>query len=701
MRPWLSAVAGLLCLTVGVAHANYIKITVNLGVTRDNTPGYGQIGGMLGMIGGVPGDPDSIGGGALGPLGPMGPGGFRGVQGGFGATGGIPGDPDQVRGGFRGVQGGFGAVGGVPGPGGVPGGFGAVGAPGGIPGMPGGLGIPGGEYGGEYGYGYGYGEFIPESTPRYVEAVVEIRKLFERIDPADPQRRKVYTIEHKWGKTTLYESEAIKVNLVRLPPVIARYQRKRSDLGLDKRGVDKVPKLLELADWALSRGLVKQFTEIMDELAKEDAKHPVVVAYRKVQADMDRKDLKDEGVAAWAQRLPGFNIRQSAHYTLFYDSPKKEPAEVRSRLDRLEDNYRKFFYWFALRGKALPVPSTRLLAVLVDGEETFERQHAIFDKMPLVADGFYARRDNIAVFSAVRLDEPFDALTHMTDPLWQTYDADTLLKGEGWRKDKQWQETARAQTLTLLTKALEEESEIATVSHEGTRQLVAATGLLPRGVQAPEWIQFGMASFFETPKGAYWPGTGAPSWTYLTNHLIAKNAKKLDRPVDALKAVITDKDFRNPPLKDQQSPLAPAPTDRGAAQPGQPVPAAPGQPGLPAAREEKKEKEPSFTKARTMAWALTYYLAHKRLNGLLRYYQELAALPRDLEFDEDVLLNVFARAFDLLDGNQINENKLASFATDWRRFIDQTPLEVMDVLKEANKIQTDSKPGSGTRPGGS
>src|SRR5262249_4413255 len=145
---------------------------------------------------------------------------------------------------------------------------------------------------------------------------------------------------------------------------------------------------------------------------------------------------------------------------------------------------------------------------------------------------------------------------------------------------------------------------------ECTRQLIAAVGHLPRSVQAPQWNDFGMASFFETPRGAFWSGVGAPSWVYLTQYKQWENAKKLEDPVKSLLNVVTDRYFRE--------------------------------------AETSKHKQTTLMKARTMAWALNYYLMHKKLGGLVRYYQELREMPRDLEIDEGVLLQTFARAFDLL-----------------------------------------------------
>ena len=56
---------------------------------------------------------------------------------------------------------------------------------------------------------------------------------------------------------------------------------------------------------------------------------------------------------------------------------------------------------------------------------------------------------------------------------------------------------------------------MASVSHVGTVQLAVATGLLPRNVEVPEWIRYGIGSYAETPKGAYWNGVGSASWKHL------------------------------------------------------------------------------------------------------------------------------------------------------------------------------------------
>src|SRR5207237_883012 len=74
--------------------------------------------------------------------------------------------------------------------------------------------------------------------------------------------------------------------------------------------------------------------------------------------------------------------------------------------------------------------------------------------------------------------------------------------------------------------------------------------------------------------------------------------------------------------------------------------------------------------ARSSAWALTDFLAREHLDKLLRYYQELGRLPRDVEYDANVLRNCFARAFNLLDPADPQKQTLAlarveKLAVEW------------------------------------
>jgi len=750
--------------TYGLARADYVIIVYNLGVQKEKSGGanggmpgafQGMPGGALGL-GGMPGGVAGAGGmgppgGVSGARGSPGPGGFGGAggmappggvsgargspgPGGFGGAGGMapPGGVSGARGspgpgggsGFGGTQppGGMGGAGGMAPPGGAggipgsmggtappggfggaggmqpPGGFGGAGGmqpPGGFGGMggmqpPGGFGGAGGMqppgamaggFGLMGGFGLGGQPAQPQEqlTPLYAIAVVEV-KTASRVGTTS-----AFHVRHKWGYSVV-------VPKAQEGHIWAQLFKRETILQLlEKRKVEWHPakpiasELRKLAEWTLQHNLLDEFVKTMDEWAKLDDKDPAVVAFRQVQLDMARAITKPDVSDFWRTKvLDNYRVERSEHYALLHDMVADRAEPVKSRLKRLEDNYRAFFYWFALQGKVLKVPDQRLVAVLVKRGEEFKRQQQIFDSLPTVADGFLARRDNLAVFSLERTDAASEALEQNTKVTWQklTTDRDASLKkwprgAKGERLDDAY--GAEIQTIALLERALEEDAEIASVTHEGTRQLLAATHELPRNVAVPEWLQFGWAAFFETPKGSPWMTVGSPSSTvlpefnYLSHYKAAVKAGKIDKKqLEAmLEKVVTDADFRD--------------------------------------YAAKPKNEEARVKARTLSWALTYFLATKKLDGLRRYHEELKKLPRDLEFDPRTLLLAFARAFDCLDAsspNTVDRAKLTKLAEQWHDTIWLLPGEDEKLLQELIAAQAElkaknhpAKPGEGTKPG--
>lgn len=472
-------------------------------------------------------------------------------------------------------------------------------------------------------------------------------------------------VTHKWGRTYLItDGKHIQIGpegkpIVR-PTVFQRYETKRKDLNIAK---NKTPQVyLDLAEYALTNGLYTQFQADMADLIKMEPKDgeaaAAVKAYKKVQEDLKKPIARDDLGVSWKDQING-KLDRSEHYTLIYDS--QSPAanvEARNRLARLERNLETFYYWWALRGKALPPPERRLVAVLIEETANFKNNHRAFDSVPLVADGFYARRDNLIVLSNNRVDGPSEPIyRRITELIQGGWDLKNIMSPK-WTMPKTIKagplEVAYAQTMALVKKCLDEESEIATASHQGSRQLLAALGMLPRAVEMPEWIQFGYPAFFETPKfdplihtGAFWPTTGAPSWTYLVQWKVWEQEKQLEEPEKAIRNVLQDTYFN---------------------------------------QAKKDNDDVALLKARTMAWSLTYYLMERQLEGMLRYGEELSKLPRDLEFDGDVHQACFARAFNLAkpDGS-IDDVKLDNLAREWYKFIAITPVQMPELLQEATR----------------
>jgi len=665
MKRWLLAVAALLGSAWTCAQADYVLIVYDLGVPKNKG---GQQQGFPGMDG------------RAGPGGGMqdmmrrqmqriqGGGGDEGRQG-FGRPGG-GGDgmrrmmQGQQPGGFQGGQPGGGFRGGMQ-----PGGF-----QGGQPG------------GGRFGMNP-FGGMNPlnlfgnqnleepddEDATLKVSAVVEVQKWSElTIRKSLAQRPDQFKrFQHAWGKTALYDTGDISFKVFTIPPREKAYKDKRGAL-LGKEGSKETEKnpnnYLDLAKWALSNGKVDEFPKIMDELAKVDPDNTIVATFKKVKAEMDRKITKDDAAAYyWQNKLGNYKLKVDSeypHYVLLHSpstSGSADSPDVASRMKRLEENYRAFYYWFVLKGKVQSVPDYRLVAILVNKPEEYQENHKSFDNIPTADDGFYARRENLAFFSATPLDEGYEALDKSMSNLWK----------EGWtRKDLLDGKTksppntdsvtiVRNQVMTLLLQALESESELAAVSHEGTMQLLSVTGAIPRTVSTPEWVRFGTASFFETPKTSWWQGTGAPSQLYLKKFKKWEETKKLDNPPEtALKKVITDEYFQE---------------------------------------AQKLNLDAAWTKARTMTWALTYYLAETHFDELLAYYQELAALPRDMDFDGEILMGCFARAFKIADPanpNQPKADALHRLGMDWYRHMAEVRLENKEAQVEADDFRNSKKSGA-------
>jgi hypothetical protein len=699
MKRWLLAIAALLGGSVVWVHADYVIIRVNLAVTKEEKdqdqqgqpgqparpgqPGAANFGGgMAAMMQQMGGRGGQGGAGRFQPGGAPGGQGFPGgARGGGGFPGGqVPGGqlPGGQLPGMQRGQGGAGGQGGVAGGNKFGGGMqqapGAQGMAGMMQQMGGGMRGGQGGFPGMAGMGgnkmmsqrLGDDDDLEESTPMILTAIIEARQVSHLKD-------KHVQFTHKWGKTDLpHPQGGFEWTLVKMQSVAKTFKEKRETIKKKEDNPNRADEWLQLARWALEHGLLEQVDEAMAELAQAESSNQASVLFQKVQAALGRKIARDDAAINWRDKLGNFKTKYSDHYVLLYDV--RDDAEADSRLQRLEQNYRGFYYWFALHGKELAVADRRLVAVLVYDKDAFERQHKdIFDNTPLVADGFYARRDNLAVFSAQRLDEGFASLITVGKIALKNYDPDALLKGSLKRRGNVTvDEVAKAQVYALLFKALTAESELASVTHEGTRQLIAAAGLMPRNVETPQWIDFGMASFFESPVtvgdyyGTFWPGVGGVNLPYHTrykNWADTKN-KNLDKDRSkALEAVVTDRYFLDV--------------------------------------SDGKKKETEETRARVMAWSLTYYLMQKKLDGLLRYYQELSTLPRDLEFDEEVLLPAFAKAFNLVkapNSTEIDPIRWANFASDWDRFVRETPVEVEQAIKAAAERRTKKKTTAAPQP---
>ena len=399
-----------------------------------------------------------------------------------------------------------------------------------------------------------------------------------------------------------------------------------------------------------------------------------VKSFQAVQAALDRPVTRD-AAAVWQKRLgDGYTMAMSkdgkGHYLLFHNLQANEQADVQERLARLEDSMRTFYYWFALRGVVLPVPEERLPALLTAKEPEFQHTRDNLSDPPVVADAFFVRRENLAVLCARPLDPLYEMLDKAADPLFRqgNFNRQELLSGKeyaGYQKGTPLIAVSQADMLALLMKALEDESERAGVTHDASRQLLFASGLLPRGVAVPEWLQFGMGSFFETPEHSPWPTPAGPSTVYLPAFREELKGKKFEGDrYKTMRKIVTDGYFHE---------LTP---------------------------DDLKNKSAAQTRARTAAWSLTYFLAKEKLDNLQRYFKVLSEMPRDLDLDDATLWEAFARSFDAYDPKtkRFDDAKLRNLADQWQDYVSNEHVEAEELVSVLDKTLSDLKEEGDTPP---
>jgi hypothetical protein len=647
MKRCFLALAVLMSGAVGMASADYILIKVNVGQQKEPAAqGAGAIGmipgsGMIGspMPGGLtPGRPP---GGAAGMTPRRPPGGAVGGGSPFpGQMGGSSPFPGQMGGGYPGAN----QMGG------------------GYPGSSGGYGFLG-QQGGAAG--------AQADAPIEIIAVAEVDAVYLKLDN-DLRGGIPLNVRSHWGITKLWNlpgGPEVRVYAINEPSVAKRYAAEYTKVFKDKSGQKpSAEQIQKLAEYALTHGLNDKFVEIMKKLGESNPTNEAVVAFGKVQAALERPVAKG-GPADLKAHLSDYKEAtlkdDKGHFVLYHKFSSSDQEEVQGRLARLEDSLRTFYYWFALKGVVLPMPATRLPSLLTEKEPEFKRTRNSLADPPIVGDGIFARREDLSIFCAKPLDERYDMLATFTDTKMKQYNFNPqeLLKGKenlkGTSRPDAVREAAYAGTLALAMKELEDEAERAGASHEATRQLLFASGLLPRNVTVPEWVQFGMGSFFETPEHSPWPTPTGLSTIYLPafRYEMGEKGKHFEgSPLKTLRKIVTDDYFRD---------LAP---------------------------DDYKNKTDRLMKARAATWSLTYYLAQKKLGGLQRYFKYLSEMPRDLELDDTALLDCFARAFDCYDAKtkKPDEGRLGAFAEEWMGFMHDEPLEAEVFLKKLQEIYAES-----------
>lgn len=518
-------------------------------------------------------------------------------------------------------------------------------------------------------------EGVVEHSPRWVHAYFELRRPTDAAMIRDETGKQTHVqIQHKWGRFGTFPFEMFE--RLKHVPLTEQYEERKKGLAREKA----VGPYLQLAQWCLTHVMLREFHETMQEATRLAATNPTVAGYAKMKAALGKPPgIDDPSVAGLLQDLSGEGYRTFAspagHYTLATNLPSTRPGqdEVKRRLDILDSTYQNFFYWLLFNGKGLTPqpPPHRLVAVLVATPKEFYAKNAVWGAPTLAADGFTPRGENIAILSSSRLDIGYASLVRNTRNYLQGLriaEAD-LISGDVWDPSKQLimdqsqqPKIAIIQSMLLVQKALVEEGELASTSHHAIRQLLFASGLLPQNVIVPEWLVYGLASYFDTPVTAIHRGAGIPSWSNLTLFKHHRRGKRIGSAREALLQTISDGYFRQAHHTEMR--FASTRDDITAAQ----------------AKEEKQI-------AQAAAWALIYYVFKTGKHAsLVRYRDEIMALPRDLELSGTTLEGCFARAFDLTD-----ESRVQAFADAWFADMENVHLPVPEAEQYTLRALTDTK----------
>jgi hypothetical protein len=533
------------------------------------------------------------------------------------------------------------------GPAGLPGGprGGAGGQPG--PGEEGGIGgqppFPGGF--GPMGAGGGQ-QNQPAEAARSVVAVIPYsrieRKRFYPERGGNQQTNPLWhSARHKYGSSFIF-SDNSSIQLFPIHRYSLEYQirTRYAEWAKDRKSFDAI---YELCVYALQAGMVDEAFKYCNEMLKQidiakDKTPPVKVlefakAYKEMSGKLEALPTQPDDAEEWKQKLGAASVSPGVHYALIHWSSQQgdQAADVNRRLGLLEQNFKAFYLWHALQGVALPVPDRRLIAVLADRSTDMPKLRQALDGLTIHSDSFYSPVHDLLVLSPERLDNNGSSFIKIAQAQYAVgWSREDLLKGKvpqvrGTARPPA--EIARMMTIALVDKFLEEEADHAAISREGCRQLYVASGILPRHVTLPLWVENGAASFFHKPKGPVFTrgqgsnnansqvmtvglaaGYGSPNYVLHRNFRDMVQRRELNpAPEQVLRYVLTDRYFEaveegldaDPAPQGNQGDVASAagaggqpqygtgpggprgPGPMGPRGPGAPGPMAPGAPGAP------------------------------------------------------------------------------------------------------------------------
>jgi len=283
--------------------------------------------------------------------------------------------------------------------------------------------------------------------------------------------------------------------------------------------------------------------------------------------------------------------------------------------------YESFLLRFYSQGMELEIPQKRMMVVLFANQRDYLDFATNMSPELSSTAGFWSGEINVSFFYDHGSSESVKVLNSFSKEL-QTMKAAALK-----RRDASTRDIVRmADTISLLVKIKQENSDIEVVSHEATHQVAGNTGLLPRHVLIPSWVHEGLATYFESPNDAAWSGIGAVNKERLTWY----RALERDRQHSNIDFIVGDQIFKFA-------------NSHGAALHGY------GQ-----------------------AWALTHFLMERHFKDFMTYYKRLGEMPPDIVLSPAILNKLFDASF---------QTSRSDLDVEWRAYMRSLKTDVDQVLE--------------------
>jgi hypothetical protein len=472
-------------------------------------------------------------------------------------------------------------------------------------------------------------------APASIRADVVVVRLGDSLIPmegkiADPKARIITVTHDKFRKST--DGKDLKLNLyyrnkgellsieemIIVPSRKQQHQRQLNDA--QKGGTDK---RIELAAWAIKNGMVQEFYNAINLVLESDPDNAKAKQILALKAKMDDPITDSSAEQKFLADMipPGMKFKNSAHYILGYDTPDNKAQE---RLDLLERVYETFLMYFAFKGRVLEPPRQRMMVTLFDNHKQYLDFSTRLDPELKSAAGYWSPESNVAVFFAQGTYPVLARMKEESDKL-EVLRKDLERQSVGGRGDI----VRLADTLKLLMLVQIENQDVEVVTHEATHQIAGNSGLFPRQLRIPQFVQEGMAAFFESPNDATWSGVGAVNKLRL-EYYRALADRFNDREHSNIDFVVSDQIYT------------------------------------------RAASHGSVLHAYGQAWALTHFLMEKHFDELQVFWRNLSRLPADMIISQDDIVKCFDAAF----GKERDRLDM-----EWRRHMDSLKTD-QDKLKE-------------------